>query len=124
MPQSPTNKDSRYFTESCKMFTTYATITDKKYVGELPWEIQTELVRWYISSGNLFVLARFFLLYNRRCFFFLPTEIATEMRITNDQYSDRRFSSVTLSVKFLPTECVSYTDRNIPSVKMLNVIVV
>jgi hypothetical protein len=58
MPQSPMFTPTvfvhRYFTESCKIFTAYAIITDEKSIGDLPGEIQTELVRRYISSGNFF----------------------------------------------------------------------
>jgi hypothetical protein len=43
-----------------------------------------------------------------------------EMKITDDQYFDRRISSVMLSVKILLTNCVFYTDRINPSIKLFN----
>ena len=53
-------------------------------------------------------------------FFLFPTKLATEQRITDDQYSGRRIPSVMPSVKMLPTNCVSYTNRMNPSVKLFN----
>ena len=46
------------------------------------------------------------------------------MEITDDQYSDRCFPSITLSVKFIQTDNVSYADRNNPWVKLLNFVVI
>jgi len=43
-----------------------------------------------------------------------------EQRITDDQYSGRRIPSVMPSVKMLPTNCVSYTNRMNPSIKLFN----
>ena len=54
------------------------------------------------------------------CLFFLPTKVAMEMKITDDQYFDGRISSVMLSVKILLTNCVFYTDRINPSIKLFN----
>ena len=54
---------------------------------------------------------------------FFPTEVATEMGIADDQYSDRHIPSVMPSVKMLPTNCVFYTDRMHPSVKLFNGVV-
>jgi hypothetical protein len=54
------------------------------------------------------------------CLFFLPRKVAMEMKITDDQYFDRRISSVMLSVKILLTNCVFYTDRINPSIKLFN----
>jgi len=45
------------------------------------------------------------------------------MKITDDQYFDIRFPSVTVLVKFIPTDNVSYAGGNNPSVKLLNVVV-
>jgi hypothetical protein len=53
----------------------------------------------------------------RRC------EVATEMGITDDQYSDRHVPLVMLSVKMLPMNCVFYTNRMHPSVKLFNGVV-
>jgi hypothetical protein len=55
--------------------------------------------------------------------FFFPTEVATEMEIADDQYSDRHIPSVMPSVKMLPMNCVFYTDRMHPSVKLFNGVV-
>jgi hypothetical protein len=127
MPQSPMFTPTvfvhRYFTESCKIFTAYAIITDEKSIGDLPGEIQTELVRRYISSGNFFWRV-FSVCKTVGVFFFLLIEVATEMKITDYQYFDKCFPSVMLSVKFIPTDSVSYPDGNNPSVKLLNVVVI
>jgi hypothetical protein len=56
-------------------------------------------------------------------FFFLLTEVATKMGITDDQYSGRRIPSVMLSVKMLPMNCVSYTDGINLLVKLFNGVV-
>jgi hypothetical protein len=56
-------------------------------------------------------------------FFLFPTEVATERRITDDQYSNRRILSVMPSVKMLPTNVLSYTDGMNPSVKLFNSVV-
>ena len=52
-------------------------------------------------------------------FCFLPTDAAMEMGITDDYYSERRIPSE----KFLPINCVSYTDEINPSVKLFNGVV-
>jgi hypothetical protein len=46
------------------------------------------------------------------------------MEITDDQYFDRQIPSVRPSVKILPTNCVSYTDRMHPLVKLFNGVVI
>jgi hypothetical protein len=53
-------------------------------------------------------------------FFFFPTEVAIEMGITDDQYSNKQILSVMQSVKCFPTNCMSYTDEINPSVKLFN----
>jgi hypothetical protein len=52
-------------------------------------------------------------------FVLFPIESATDSRITDDQNFDRRIPSI----KFLPTSCVSYTDRMNLSVKLFNDVV-
>ena len=52
-------------------------------------------------------------------FCFLPTNAAMEMGITDDYYSERRIPSE----NFLPINCVSYTDKINPSVKLFNGVV-
>jgi len=42
------------------------------------------------------------------------------MRITDDQYSDRRILSVRPSIKILLMNCVSYTDGMRLSIKLFN----
>jgi len=68
----------------------------------------------------------------RRCFrrwmfFLFATELATEMRFTDDCYTDGRDPSVTPSVTpsvlLLPTECIDVTDGISPSAKLYNVVV-
>jgi hypothetical protein len=117
----PTKYICRYCTESFEIFTVHATITDGQSVGDLPLEIQTKHVRRY-SSREKKKLARFPLLYDCWCLFFIilfPTESTTERRITDDQYSDRRIPSVNI----LPTSCVYYTNGMNPSVKLFNGVV-
>jgi hypothetical protein len=120
---TPTVFVLRYFTESCKIFTAYAIITDEKSIGDLPGEIQTELIRRYISSGKFFWRV-FSVCKTVGVYFFLSIEVATGMKITDYQYFNRCFPSVMLSVKFIPTDSVSYADGNNPSVKLLNVVVI
>jgi hypothetical protein len=55
--------------------------------------------------------------------FLFATELATKMGFTDDCYTDGRDPSVTLSVLFLPTECITVTDGIIPSAKLYNVVV-
>jgi len=45
------------------------------------------------------------------------------MKITDDQYFDGRISSVMLSVKILPINCVFYTDRINSLIKLFNGVV-
>ena len=90
MPLSPmfilTGIFCRYFTESCKIFTAYATLTDIIFfVGDLPLEIQTEVFRWYIS----FFLRTFSVC--KIIGFCLPTELGTESVITDKHYFDGCF---------------------------------
>jgi hypothetical protein len=63
-------------------------------------------------------------LYFRRCFrrwvvFLFATELATEMRFTDDCYTNGRDPSVL----FLPTDFITVTDGISPSVKLDNVVV-
>ena len=50
--------------------------------------------------------------------FFLPTDLATEWDITDERKADRRFLSGMSSVKKLPTNAESQTDRIFSSVKL------
>jgi len=54
---------------------------------------------------------------------FFSTEVATEMGITDNQYSNRWIPSVMLSVKKILMNCVSYTNGNNLSVKLFNGVV-
>jgi len=122
MPLSPTSTSTvlvrQYFTESCKIFTAYATITDDiipsviyrcKYRRNYSVGIFPE----GIFFGSLFSSTQ------PSMFFFLPTESG----ITNDLYADGLCPSGKSFVKFLPMECESYADGKILSVKLLNVVV-
>jgi hypothetical protein len=55
--------------------------------------------------------------------FFFSIEVATEMKITDDQYFDRRISSVRPLVKVLLMNCVSYINKIYPSIKLFNGVV-
>jgi hypothetical protein len=89
-------------------------------VGDLPVEIrQYNFVIKVLTKKKNGVLCPFV----RPLMFFFPTEVATKIEITNDQYSNRRIPSVMLSVKNFPMNCVSYTDGINPSVKLFNGVV-
>jgi hypothetical protein len=51
-------------------------------------------------------------------FFVFPTDIATELGITDERKADRHNPLVKMSVNKSPTNCLSHTDRIIPSVKL------
>jgi len=52
-------------------------------------------------------------------FFLFATELAMEMGVTDDYYTDGRVPSVIIS----PTEFIPVTDRISPSVKLFNGVV-
>jgi len=56
-------------------------------------------------------------------FFLFATDLATEMRFTDDWYTDRRVPSVRPSVIISPTDFIVVTDGISPSVKLDNVVV-
>jgi len=79
--------------------------------------------RWNRSVGK--VLVKFFfscaslVLQTVGVWFFFPIEVATEKKITDDQYFDRRVPSL----KILLTNCVLYIDGMNPPVKLFNGVV-
>jgi len=56
-------------------------------------------------------------------FFLFATDLATEMGVTDDCYTDRRVPSVKPSVIISPTDFIAFTDGISPSVKLDNVVV-
>ena len=126
MPQSPmhlqTDKLCRYFTHSpttllrdivhwhligsWRIFTGYATITD----GINP---SVYFKREFFFWRTIFVCKTI-----GNCFFF-PTDLAMELGITDERKADERF----LSVKKLPMNSKSQTNRIFPSVKLCNLVV-
>ena len=56
-------------------------------------------------------------------FFLFATDLATEIGVTDDWYTDGRVPSVTPSVIISPTDFIYVTDRIIPSVKLFNGVV-
>ena len=56
-------------------------------------------------------------------FFLFATELATEMRFTDDWFTDGASPSVNPSVFVSPTDFIAITDRINPSVKLDNVVV-
>jgi hypothetical protein len=56
-------------------------------------------------------------------FFLFATELATEMRFTDDWFTDGALPSVNPSVLFSPTDLIAVTDGINPSVKLDNVVV-
>ena len=116
MPQSPTSLQTewvcRFFIESCKIFTEYATITNVSTNGHSPSVFYRELKNIYCichnhrqtnSVGKCPTGIYFF---GAHCpsvkplVFFLRKELATKHGITDEHYSDRRIPSV----KMIPTE--------------------
>jgi hypothetical protein len=78
MPQTPTSLQTetvcRYFTECIKIFTSYATITDKIF---LLVYFQREFIFW-----------RSFSVCKTIGIFFLPIELTIECGITDERYAD------------------------------------
>ena len=56
-------------------------------------------------------------------FFLFATDLATEMEVTDDWYTDGRFPSVSPSVIITPTDLIVVTDGISPSVKLFNGVV-
>ena len=56
--------------------------------------------------------------------FFFATDLATEMVVTNDWYTDGRVPSVRPSVIISPTDFIDGTDGISPSVKLVNGVVI
>jgi len=101
----------RHLTESWKIFTGYATITD----GINP--------SIYFKREIFFFGAQFSSVKLLAIVFFLPTNVATELGITDERKVDGRFPSGMSSVKKLPTNSESQTDRIVPSVKLWKLVV-
>jgi hypothetical protein len=57
--------------------------------------------------------------FRRWVFFLFATDLATEMGVTDDWYTDGRVPSVIIS----PTDCIAVTDGISPSVKLVNGVV-
>jgi hypothetical protein len=79
---------------------------------------------WVKLSNNMVASARVSICITVGGWFFLfATELATEMRFTDDCYTDGRVPSVSPSVLFSPTDFIAVTDGMSPSVKLDNVVV-
>jgi hypothetical protein len=57
-------------------------------------------------------------------FFLFATDLATEMGVTDDCYTDGHVPSVKPSVIISPTDFIAFTDGISPSVKLDNVVVI
>jgi len=57
-------------------------------------------------------------------FFLFATDLAKEMKVTDDCYTDGRVLSVKPSVIISPTDFIALTDGISPSVKLDNVVVI
>ena len=55
--------------------------------------------------------------------FLFATDLATEMRVTDDWYTDRRVLSVSPSGIISPTDFIPVTDGSSPLVKLFNCVV-
>jgi hypothetical protein len=115
-----TDSIHRYFTESSEIFTAHATITTDWPSVIYWWKYRRNNFVGKVLAGIYFFGA---LCPSVRLLVFFFKEVATEMGITDNQYSDRWISSVMLSVKTFPTNYVSYTDGIISSVKLFNGVV-
>jgi hypothetical protein len=62
--------------------------------------------------------------FHRWVFFLFATDLATEMGVTDDCYTDGHVPSVKPSVIISPTDFIAFTDRISPSVKLDNVVVI
>ena len=62
--------------------------------------------------------------FRRWAFFLFATDLATEMGVTDDWYTDGRVPSVRPSICFSPTNFIVVTDGISPSVKLDNVVVI
>jgi hypothetical protein len=58
------------------------------------------------------------------CFFLFAIDLATEMGVTDDCYTDGHVPSVKPSVIISPTDFIAFTDGISPSVKLDNVVVI
>jgi hypothetical protein len=56
--------------------------------------------------------------------FLFATELATEMGVTDDYYTDGRVPSMRPSVIISPTEFIPVTDGISPSIKLFNGVVI
>ena len=57
------------------------------------------------------------------CFFLFATDLAMEMGVTDDCYTDGRVPSMMPSVIISSTDFIAFTDGISPSVKLYNVVV-
>jgi hypothetical protein len=121
---SPTDNIRRYFTESCNTITSHAIITDEISVGTYRLNFRRIYSVGNVPAGNFFFGARVSVCKTvGGCFFLFATDLATEMRFTDDWYTDRRVPSVRPSVIISPTDFIVVTDGISPSVKLDNVVV-
>jgi hypothetical protein len=67
----------------------------------------TESIRRYISSGKFFFGAQFSSVKPLAIVFFLPTDVAMKLGITDERKVDGQFPSGMSSVKKLPTNSES-----------------
>ena len=92
---------------------------------ELPTEIPS-----VILSVNPLVIKKYYYrgIYRQneadKFFFFNTNGFIDGKKITDKRFTDRAFPLVIPSVINLPTEYVSYLDGKIPSVKLLNLVVI
>jgi hypothetical protein len=111
MPQTPTSLQTetvcRYFTECIKIFTSYATITDKIF---LLVYFQREFIFW-----------RSFSVCKTIGIFFFTDRINDRMWNYRRTLCQHMFSVGELVGKKLPMKWQSYTNGLGPSVKLLNV---
>jgi len=87
------------------------------------WKYKQNKFAGKVLAGNFFWHASLVYKTISVWFFLFLIELATKRGITDDQYSDGRIPLVVPSIKMLPMNCVSYTDRMHPLVKLFNSIV-
>jgi len=76
-----------------------------------------------VLAGNFFLARVSVCITVGGWFFLFATDLATEMRFTDDCFTNGRVPSVSPSVFFSPTDFIAVTDGINPSVKLDNVVV-
>ena len=119
----PTATIRWYFTEGWQTIISHAIITDGYSVGNYRWNCRRIYSVGNVQAGNFFFCARVSVCKTIDVpsvgVFLFATDLATEMGVTDDWYTNRRGPSVII----LPTDFIPVTDRISPSIKLFNGVV-